>query len=64
MTLLPELGKYPEFILAAYAASLLVLAGLALWIMHDARTQARLLAKLEAKGATRRSARNRKLPRK
>lgn len=59
MTLLPELGKYPEFIVAAYGASLLVLAVLALWIMHDARTQARLLAELEAKGARRRSARGR-----
>lgn len=69
MTLLPELGKYPEFILAAYGASLIVLAGLAAWIRHDARTQARLLTELEAKGARRRSAqsdtaRNRKPSRK
>ena len=69
MTLLPELGKYPEFILAAYGASAFVLTGLAAWIRHDARIQARLLAELESKGVRRRSAktgsaRNRKPPRK
>jgi len=55
MTFLPELGKYPEFILAAYGASLFVIAGLIGWIRLDARNQARILAELEEQGIQRRS---------
>lgn len=55
MTLLPELGKYPEFILAAYGVSLFVLACLIGWIRLDARAQLKTLDELEAQGVRRRS---------
>lgn len=55
MTVL-ELGDHAGFILAAYGASILVLAGLIGWIRIDARNQSRLLAELEAQGIRRRSA--------
>jgi heme exporter protein D len=44
------------FIAAAYLATLVVLAGLFLWIVIDGRTQRRRLADLEARGVRRRSA--------
>jgi heme exporter protein D len=51
------LGEHAAFIIAAYAVVAIVLAGLIAWIVHDARTQTRLLAELEARGVRRRSAR-------
>jgi heme exporter protein D len=46
----PHLG----FVLAAYGLSLVVLAGLVLWLRHRSRTLARALQQLEAEGAPRR----------
>jgi heme exporter protein D len=51
-----DLGPHAAFIVGAYAATVIVLAGLIAWIVVDARTQNRLLAELEAQGVTRRSA--------
>jgi heme exporter protein D len=51
-----DLGPHAAFIVGAYAATVIVLAGLIGWIVTDARTQNRLLAELEAQGVTRRSA--------
>jgi heme exporter protein CcmD len=48
----PHLG----FVFAAYGLSLIVLAGLILWLRHRNRTLARSLALLEAEGAPRRRA--------
>lgn len=54
-----DLGPHAAFIVAAYLAVVLVIAGLIGWIVTDARRQRRLLADLEAQGVTRRSARPR-----
>ena len=54
------LGPHAAFIVGAYAAVFLVLAGLILWIWSDARTQMRLLEELEARGVARRSARKKR----
>lgn len=51
-----NLGEHAGFIVGAYAATVFVLATLVAWIVADARKQNRLLAELEAKGVTRRSA--------
>ncbi|NDV87493.1 heme exporter protein CcmD [Aurantimonas aggregata] len=48
-------NDYFGFIAAAYGISALLLAGLALWIVLDARAQRRALAGLEEKGVRRRS---------
>ena len=50
-----ELGPYAGFIVAAYAAALVVIAALIGWIIADHRAQTRTLADLEARGITRRS---------
>jgi len=52
-----ELGQHAGFIVAAYVAALVVLALLALWVIVDHRMQRQAIAKLEAQGITRRSAR-------
>ena len=52
-----ELGPHGGFIMAAYAAGVLVILVLVMWVLADYRTQQRLLADLERQGATRRSAR-------
>ena len=52
------LGDHGGFILAAYLAAVLVLAGLLVWIVLDGRMLRRRLADLEARGIRRRSARN------
>jgi heme exporter protein D len=46
-----------EFIAAAYAAGVVVIVGLIAWVMLDYRLQRRILAELETKGVSRRSAR-------
>lgn len=53
---MPDLGPHAAFILAAYAVTFLALAALALFIVEDDRRQRRLLAALEKRGITRRSA--------
>ncbi len=45
-----------DFIVAAYAAAALVVAGLVAWVMLDHRAQLRTLADMEKRGFTRRSA--------
>lgn len=49
------LGPHGGFILAAYLATALILAGLAAAILLDRRAQRRALAELEERGAGRRS---------
>jgi heme exporter protein D len=45
------------FIVAAYGAGAVVIAALIAWVMLDYRLQRRILAELETKGVSRRSAR-------
>ena len=45
-----------DFIAAAYAAAVLVVAALIVWVALDYRAQRRALAELEMRGLTRRSA--------
>jgi len=45
------------FIAAAYGAGIVVVAALIAWVMLDYRLQRRILAELETKGVSRRSAR-------
>jgi heme exporter protein D len=47
-----------EFIVAAYAAGVVVIVALIAWVMFDYRLQRRILAELETKGVSRRSARD------
>jgi heme exporter protein D len=51
-----NLGPHAAFILAAYAAAIVVVAGLIGWVIVDYRAQKRVLGDLEARGVTRRSA--------
>jgi heme exporter protein D len=51
-----ELGPHAAFIVAAYAAGVLVVLALIVWIVADHRAQLRILAELEKQGVTRRSA--------
>lgn len=51
------LGPYAGFILLSYAAAILVVAGLVLWVIVDHRHVRRQIEALEARGVTRRSAR-------
>ncbi len=51
-----NLGPHAAFILAAYAAAIVVIAGLVGWVIADFRAQKRVLGDLEAHGVTRRSA--------
>ena len=51
------MGPHAPFILAAYAVTALVLAGLVLRAILDHRAQASALAELESRGAGRRSRR-------
>jgi heme exporter protein D len=50
-----DLGPYVGFIVAAYAVSAAVVAGLIVWIIADHHRQMRILADLEARGVRRRS---------
>lgn len=51
-----DLGPHSAFILASYAISLVVVLGAIGWIIVDYRRQKQILADLEARGVTRRSA--------
>ena len=44
-----------DFIVAAYAAGLIVIVALIAWVMLDYRIQRRILAELERQGLSRRS---------
>jgi heme exporter protein D len=50
-----NLGPHADFIVAAYAMAVLVVAMLTGWVALDHRAQKRRLAQLEASGVTRRS---------
>jgi heme exporter protein D len=50
-----NLGPYAGFIIAAYAAALVVIGALIGWIVADHRAQTRILDDLEARGIGRRS---------
>jgi len=56
-SLVDSLGPHGGFILASYAAVIIVLGGLAFAILLDHRAQQRALAALEQRGAGRRSER-------
>jgi heme exporter protein D len=51
-----------DFIASAYAAAIVVVAGLSAWVMIDYRMLRRRLLDLDAKGLTRRSAAKRAEP--
>jgi heme exporter protein D len=50
-------ASHIEFIIAAYAAGVVVVVALIAWVMLDYRLQRCILAELETKGIARRSAR-------
>ena len=50
-----DLGPHAIFIIAAYGAAAVVVAGLIAWVVLDFRAQKRILGDLEAHGVTRRS---------
>ena len=49
------LGPHADFIIAAYTAAVLIIAGLIGWVALDYRTQRALLSDLDKAGARRRS---------
>ncbi|MCP9630579.1 heme exporter protein CcmD [Rhodopseudomonas palustris] len=51
-------GRYAEFIVSSYAATLVVVLLLIGWVVIDYRRQKARLRDLEARGATRRSGRS------
>ena len=51
-----DLGPHGAFIWASYAAVTLVIGGLILWLLADARRQQAALQDLEKRGIKRRSA--------
>jgi heme exporter protein D len=51
-----NLGPHAAFIIASYAATIVVVGGLIAWVIADFRAQRRALGELEAHGVTRRSA--------
>lgn len=53
---MPDLGPHAAFIIAAYAATFVAIAALALFIVEADRRQRRALLELEAQGVRRRSA--------
>jgi len=53
------LGNHGGFILASYLATVVVLAGMIVWIVLDGRALKQRLADLEARGIRRRSAKGR-----
>ena len=52
-----NLGPHADFIIAAYAVVVIVIAALIGWIIVDYAAQRRILADLEQRGVTRRSRR-------
>lgn len=54
-----DLGPHATFIVLSYAAAIIVLAILILWIVMDHRALKRTLSALEAQGITRRSEQSR-----
>ena len=52
-----NLGPHTDFIIAAYAVTVFVVAALVAWVILDYSTQRRILGDLEVRGVTRRSQR-------
>jgi len=52
-----NLGPHADFIVAAYAVTLFVVAALITWVLLDYSVQRRILGDLEEHGVTRRSQR-------
>ena len=52
-----NLGPHADFIVAAYAVTAFVVAGLAAWVALDYSAQRRILGDLEERGVTRRAQR-------
>ena len=52
-----NLGPHADFIVAAYAVTAFVVAGLAAWVVLDYSAQRRILGDLEERGVKRRSQR-------
>jgi heme exporter protein D len=52
-----NLGPHADFIVAAYAVTVFVIASLIAWVVLDYAAQRRVLGDLEARGITRRSRR-------
>lgn len=52
-----NLGPHADFIIAAYAVTLFVVAALIAWVLLDYSAQRRILGDLEERGVTRRSQR-------
>jgi heme exporter protein D len=50
-----NLGPHADFIVAAYAIALAVIAALIVWVALDHAAQRRILGDLEERGITRRS---------
>lgn len=55
--MMASLGPHAGFIVGAYVAALIVTAAVIVWVWLDYRRQRKILADLEARGITRRSAR-------
>jgi heme exporter protein D len=51
-----SLGPHADFIIAAYAVAVIIVATIVIWVVIDYRHQQRMLADLESRGVTRRSA--------
>jgi heme exporter protein D len=58
MNLTANLGPHADFIVAAYAVTVFVIALLISWVVLDHVSQKRSLGDLEERGVTRRSQRN------
>lgn len=56
------LGPHAAFIIASWAVAVVVVAAMIAWVMFDFRRQVRILADLEQRGITRRSAEMRPAP--
>ena len=52
-----SLGPHADFIVAAYAVTIFVIAALVAWVVLDYSAQRRILGDLEDRGITRRSQR-------
>ena len=52
-----DAASHTTFIVAAYAAAIVVIGALIAWVVLDYRTQRRMLYDLETRGVTRRSER-------
>ena len=50
-----DLGPHAAFIVTAYAAAIVIVAGLIVWVIADRRHLARALDELDAQGIARRS---------